>query len=221
MPRRRKTYKRRPKQSSWAQTASNVALTAGKALALATRVATLINVEHKYRDVLQSGVQPSFSSDNIFLVNGIEQGTDNTTRIGRSIKGMYLTYKAIAHHNPAATSNTITVKIVLDTKNQGGLPAVSDIFTIKSELGFRNIDHGSRFKVLDQKCFILTATNPTKCFEGYIELKNKEYAHTKYDGVGATNSDISDNPIYIILMSSDVTNLASISLNHRYRFVDN
>lgn len=218
MPYKKKYRKKyRKPQQSFGQSVANAAF---QGLKLASRVASLINTEFKYRDVLQTAT-PLVSNSFLFLTNGISQGTDNTERIGRSVKGKYLYYKWRAEYNPLSPRNVFKMIAIVDKKADGNVPTISELLTAPSELGFRNIDQGERFQILHQKCYTLHQDKPVLCGEEYIDINGKEWAHTEYKGTGPGVADISSYPIYIIIVSGDIANAATVIVNHRYRYIDN
>lgn len=214
----KKKFKRR--NNNTATTLGAVAKVANTALNIGKFVASVINVEHKYIDAQVSEV-PSITVPRITPIMLISQGLDNTNRIGRSIRGKYVQVKYRITKNPSSAYNIMKVCLVVDKKTDGGLPTMTDILSPQTELGHRNIDFGARFQILHSKVHTLS-DNTVVYDEFYIDLdKYPSFNHIEFDGVSGILSDVSAHPIYMIAITSDSTNLATIDWKSRYRFIDN
>ena len=141
---------------------------AGTALSIATMLKGLINVERKYK-ILSNTFSVGTSGQTAGL-NSIAQGTDDTERIGRSLKATSWLMRATVQQNPAATSPTTCRMMVLWDRQPAGAPAVLEVMETANPLSSLNKDHGKRFTTLWDRTFTLNDQRPTIDLKAFRKL---------------------------------------------------
>jgi len=83
---------------------------------------------------------------------GIQQGTTDTTRIGRKITVKKIKWRfridLPATATAGNTSDQVRLVVLLDKQANGAAPAVTDVYADNNVLSFRNLDNTGRFVVL-------------------------------------------------------------------------
>lgn len=201
--------------SGWS--AGNVASAAFTALKIANGLKGLINSERKYIDKTGSFTQGTVPS--ITRLTEIAQGDTETTRDGDSVLMKTLTIRERGViHNSSTSSVLLRRVIVVDTRCDGVLPGMTDIFTTTSLTTHMNNDQDGRFVILKDNIFRLSAEGTR---DYYKKLHLNLNIHCKYDGSGSIIDDAKGNQIYYIIWSNDNTNQPSVDFNSRIRFTDN
>lgn len=190
---------------------------AAKALSIAMGVKRLLNVEHKFHDV-----NVSLSSDttgavsNLTLVN---QGDGVSSRDGNSIKAESIYVRMRATINSAATIPcSIRTILFIDTQQQGTAPVLANVLVGDLDTPLNIEDFPGRFKVLRDHEFNLSpGGNEILTSSFYVPLSH----HLKYDGVAGTAADQRKGQLYLLNVSNVATNLPTLNVDSRLRFIDN
>ena len=133
--------------------------------------------ETKRFDVPTFSVAPNFAVPSISLVTNVAQGSDSNQRSGNHIfcKSFYLRWRLAS---TSVVGTTHRCLIVMDTQNNGAVPAVTDVLQTNNYLSPMNYDTSNRFKVLRDKLFI-TSTGTTQDKMGKMFIKiNKGIKYT-------------------------------------------
>lgn len=191
------------------------ASTAVKALQIASKVAKLVNVEHKTFDVpnsLSVGTTPIVQGLSLIL-----QGTDYNQREGLSIKADSLQIKYNIQINSLGTTNLFRVLIVVDRENTTGVaPVAGDILEANSFTSPMNHTNLQRFRVLHDRVHQLTATSNDFIFcESFHHLN----MHMKWSTSAATTPR--EGTIFILFLANDNANQSTIGYYSRLRYIDN
>lgn len=228
MPRRKQGYFRRfynkTKGRGGMVLNNPVAMAGVRALKMASGIRRMLNVE--YKDLVHNDggvpITPSTTGD-IRAIGGINinSGTGSNQRTGRSVKLTSWYARFFINFNSAAASTNLRIMLVKDNQVNQALPAISDVLEDVSVLGLMNRDNGKRFKVLFDKTYsansFITSQQERRHFTKYKKLN----MHVKYDGTGGGIADITDNELYLICISDEVTNTPSIFYRARVKYVDN
>lgn len=176
---------------------------------------SLVNTEKK-EQVIATTLNPTTTAVRQ-LLNGTAHGTTDGDRIGNSIKSYDLLVRGRVVHNSSATSTLTRVIILWDHQPNGSALAATEFFQTENVLSARNTDYGKRFSVLFDD-MIATDTNRTIVpFKVYRKLK----AHVEYKGSTAAITDIATNSLYMMCISNEATNNPTVTLNSKYKFIDN
>lgn len=187
--------------------------TAQKALELATKVASLVNVEFKFHDTtMGTGIS---STPTITLLTDIDQGDSNLNREGNQVKCKSLNNVMYATQHASATLTLLRRILFIDTQQDGTTPASQELLQDNTNiLSLKRHDYRKRFIILDDQL---------------ITLGDQKMFHTKYykkmsmalNWTSATGTDTINNHIYQLLMSSEPTNTPSVYTYSRVLFLDN
>lgn len=210
---KRRRYYKKKKYGYFGQAGAD----ATKALRMAGKALSLINVEHKSLDS-NAQISPSTSTSPILLFNP-GQGTTDSDRVGDSIKITSIHARFQAEQNASATNTFMRVMLVIDQSPNGVQFAITDLLQSNSTDAFRNVDYGSRFIVLMDKRFTLQSnSNTTKVWQ---YNKDKCSYHMEFKGVVGTIVDITKCAINLVAISSEATNTPLLDYKTRIRYIDN
>lgn len=177
------------------------------------------NVEKKTHDISNAGTISSTGA--VYSLCDIAQGDDYNQRNGRSVKFISIESKETYTINAAATT-TFVRKIIFadnDLQDSGTLAAVTDVLKTAAVNSMRNPDpiKMKRFKIYSDKVYSLdsSASSASLYKKSYSKLQH----HLKYSGV--TAADAGQGCLCMLLISDQVTNVPSLDIAHRLRYVDN
>lgn len=217
------TFTKNPYQMPFIKSGANMAIQkAGQALAVANSVRNLLNPEFKYHEVYSSATRNN--TGDLILLNGLQKGTTNSTRMARSIliKSVNLTVEWTVHAS-ATLGSECRVIIFIDKAPSGVAPNITDLvdtgtITVRT-LAQRNLDFRKRFVILKDVLLHVSNDGPER---RHVEYYNKLKMHTVYDASDAgTIADISNNALYAFLVSNEPTNVPTGALACRIRYLDN
>lgn len=205
-----------------------------QALALASKVASLINVEKKFKDtgVLGNVLTPTPQID---LITGIPQGVTVSQREGNScsMKSIYLRYKLSAGPQSTTPCN-VRIMMVHDKNNNNGVaPTAAEIlqnFGAENILTHNQTNNKERFKVLMDKLYQIdntagiAGTCKTKYFRfGTVDNKvspPRIYEH-KLTWGGTGSGDTQTGHVYMLYFTDAASQQPSFFYNARIKYVDN
>lgn len=214
-----------------------VANIAGKALSLATTIASVINAEHKHVDTISNhGVNNA--TPTITCLTNMAQGTTDQTRTGNSILAKHMYIKGVIIRNASAGATVyeqVRTMLILDTNDENDTAPTIDLLlqnysTAYCGISMHNKNYTDRFKVLYDKTTTLSVYQPIKKWKYYKIFKVKTYqgqggksviraVHMTYNGVNST--DLSKNHIYLVEISNVDTNTPTQVSHVRFGYVDN
>lgn len=196
---------------------------ASKALSMAKFLASVINVEHKFKDTVFPRT-PIYSTPSVNFISGVAQGDTQNGRNGDSIKLSSVSVKGLCTVGASATTRIVRIMLVNDRVSDGAVPALTDILdnsTLPNVYARYNPDNaGGRFKILYDKRIVVSPTTNAIKFNCYRKLRH----HLKYTGTTANQSDASIGHLYVLLCSDDNaadTNTPEVEFNSCIRYVDN
>lgn len=217
--RKRRSYARRPKQSKF----NYYANTAVKALSLATRVASMVNVEKKFADNASGPTTlafPTAADDPILCPTAVAQGDTEQTRDGSKIRVKSLHLRGhCSWTSAAATPQRIRVIMIRSKVMDGDYPALSHLLKDATNFdSFRLIDESYNNYVLYDKIFCLSDQKPEIQF-----TYNKSCSWpVKYIGTAANEASSGWGSVMIYAFTDQITsNFPQIDIDTRIRYVDN
>lgn len=213
--RRRKVFKKKP----WYRKKYNAIQLAYKAWRGVRRIRGLVNSEMLHVDKTYSSNTIS-GTGYVYNLTGIAQGDGINQRTGNSILVRNLTYRLKFEINSSVTADTtILFALVWDTQQVGDTsPAITDIFASATPETLLATGTLGRFKIILRKHILLTPASggkPAIVMHNNLNL----YKHTRYNGVNDT--DIQRNGLYLVMVSSESTNLPTITGTVRLGYHDN
>jgi len=175
---------------------------------------SMINVEKHLFD--QGFASTVSDTGTITHVTAIPQGDAEATRTGNSILAKYISLKGNMNMGASATRTFVRVMIVQDLFNTGTAPTIADILGAVNTFSPVNVDTRDRYVVLRDRTFSLdVAGKGLFTFKWFVRLN----FHIKY--TGAAGSDEYKNQLYVVLISSEDTNVPSVSYTARLAYFDN
>lgn len=162
-------------------------------------------------------------------LNAVAQGAGESERIGRKITNHSLHIRGVISMPPTtALARTVRIIIVKDTQTNGAQLSASSVIApsgvSKNYLGWRNLEHVSRFQVLMDNLFVIQpdiASDGTD-LHGNSPMRNfnlnvKCAGTTLFDDPTAQVSSITDNSYHIIACAS--AGGVSLEYNCRFRYM--
>lgn len=200
------------KKPSWVSTGVKTIPYLVKGLSL---VKSMVNAEDKRHDVASS-INPT-TSGQIQPLLRIAQGSGSLQRIGNSIllKDIFVRYDTLI--NTSALNSVVRIILICDKQNDGATPTMSQIFQTGLYDSPMNIDNSKRFVVLYDRTHSLSST-------GNQRVNNKVFKtlnfHTKYDGPTDAITDMRDNQLYFIAVSSEASDFPTVNFYSRVKYYD-
>lgn len=191
-------------------------MVANKALALAKLLRTLINVEYKNIDVIDSSTIDAGTYVKSLVLLG--QGDGAEQRGGRSVKFTSFYIKGNFSLGAAEVSSRVRLVLVHDTQPNGSQATFAP-FESASVRAMKTLGNGKRFKILYDKRYDLedTGAASTKLWSIYV----KKPLHIKYADTTDTISAIQDDNVYLLMISEFAANAPTVTFQSRTRFIDN
>lgn len=226
----RRSYRRssrRPQRRSYKRAAPNkyagYLSTAGKALALATKVATMVNAEKNFYDATTNLLLTT--TPQITALQLIPQGDDVASRTGRSIKLAGLMLRSHYYPNAASTaSNLIRIIMFRDNFQAGIAPVATDILAAPITVdSFRNLATANpgRYTILMDRIIKLSpygSDDTSAVVNKYFDLKH----HVRYLGTAGTAGQNGQGQIYFMSYADNVSGGSPAGvINVRTRYYDN
>lgn len=209
----------------WAPTVAKYGPT-GLALAKAVIPYLPFNAEYKLHEVtdtaLDLSTDPNTTGQCVSLCTPV-QGLTQSTRIGSSIRATSIYIRGQIKCNASATQTFVRVALVRDTKCGGVLPDMdAAVWNSNSMVSMRNIQFGSRFKVMYDRVFGFgaTGTDTTRFFKIYKKLSRRA-GKLEFDGNAGTVADLSSQNYILCMWSTEATNVPTVTYHSRVRYLDN
>lgn len=208
---RRKPNKR--KNNRW----NNYANAGRQLVADVAALRSLINVEEKYIDTIQTITLSG--AWQLQLLNGVTTGTSSVTRTGQSIKLTGWEFKTFLTINVTNTSpQSVRIIVFLDKQANATAPTATDVYPAFAT-SFRVVGSIERFQILYERWEVLTPSNVSGLIDS---LSRKMSLHVYFNtGTAGTIADIVSNSIYVMAFSDAGANYPTLITNSRITFVDN
>ena len=157
------------------------------------------------------------------LLNGLAPGTDDTERIGRSVRMTSLSWRISQSTNASATTTQVRYMIVIDRQANDAVFAIADLLQAGSEIVSMRAAHSSkRFHWLAD--FVVTSSNndlDVVFRKGFARI-NRKAGVVEFDaGTAGTVADINTNSLHLVTITNEVTNTPTVLFNARLYFLDN
>lgn len=209
---KKRNYRRR--STPWWRKKYSAFSLAKKAWSAAKYVKSLVNVEKKYFDKTDVNINPT-ASGTVLPYSQIAQGDAYNQRDGNSVKANSLLMRCSTTLNTSAESTFVRCILFIDNEQNASTPTVANVLESVGYLSPLNHVNGSRFAVLKDKTVTLKKDMNAVCFKWYLKLRH----HIKFSSGTAT--DTREGNIYLLLISSEVTNVPDFDVLSRLRFIDN
>lgn len=191
---------------------------ARKAFGYARWLRTMLNVEKKKHDAQVNTTIGT--TGNVQILSGIAQGDGIGNREGNSIKVNSLYLRGALTIHGSATASICRIMLVRDKQQIGDTePALSDVLQSVDHTSPLNSATVGRFKIMWDKTYVLKqTTNTTIFFKKYFKLARSRL-HCRFNAGAAT--DLQKNHLYLMIVTSEATNLPAVVIDSRLGFIDN
>lgn len=175
-----------------------------------------LGVEKKYIDVSTTNAWPATTSTTwtLLLLNGVAQGTSDSTRIGQRIQMSSLQLRMAS---PAQANDPIRVRVVYDKQTNAAAPTATDILENDNAGGLVQNANSGRFITLYDKFLHVDNANGKHIIDEYIKMS----LPVIYSGTDATVSSISSGSVYLMINIDGQSWSSAGTFNYaRVRFYD-
>lgn len=178
---------------------------------------SVVNPELKYCDKYLT--EAVTTSGHIDPINLIAEGTAPYEREGISIKANAVFIRVGMKINQTTpTTCYVRTMLIRDQISNGSVPTIADLFeTTSNILSPLKKSSTMRYRVYFDKIHQLDTYHGIKDFKKYIPLD----FHMRYQGSGATQSDIEANGMYLVHWSDTTSNNPTLIWASRLTYYDN
>ncbi len=211
---RKKRYRKRSPYAGYLDTAS-------KALAVAYSVKRLLNVETKF---IQTQVTAGAASQaGLFtLLNSIGQGDSAELRDGNQLKLTYLQVSWDITQHVTAVATSVRVIIVKDKRPDGAVftlaQLLADATANDNIVSPKNFDFARRFVICFDRRYSMSDSGTKKFIGSYYKKLNEIQ---RFTGSSAGIGTIESPTYHMVTLTSEASNVPSITLFSRMGFIDN
>lgn len=212
---RRRRYRRRRGRAPWYRRKYNALQLASAALRGVRYVKGMVNSEMLH---LENNASTTVSSTgSIVHLTNISQGDTDSGRTGNSIFARNLMIRIITTQHASATNTFCRFILFQDNQQLSDTPpGVSDVLSFVSTISPLNSGTFGRFKVLKNWYFALdSGAQKSKIIQYYRKL----WHHVRYNGSATT--DIQKGGLYLLMLTSEATNVPSVAYDVRLGYHDN
>lgn len=163
----------------------------------------------------------------LVLVNGLQQGTTASTRIGRRVTVKSVELKIRVTAGASGTASTVRYALVIDRQANAASPAFTDIYDAALPESLRNISNKARFQVVWDSGLINligTSAGTTEAARRSIEFYKKIGVPVQYNaGTAGTIGDIQTNAMYFVSIGDVASGATAPTMvgQCRLRYADN
>lgn len=182
----------------------------------------LINIETKFLDVVQVSTNIGTTAS-VFSISSIAQGLTSTTRVGDSLRIQHIEVKGRINVNPLASNSLARVLIFRDLDGYGTAPTGADVLELDAAVSaplspykFRNLQ---RFSVLYDELFEVQGTVQGTAGIPFA-FDSSHQGHILYLGTAAAAASNGKGSLYVLCVSDEATNTASLAFYSRFTFTD-
>lgn len=213
----RKTYRKRRtfKKKGWGKKVLGYAGTAVKALAIAKKVADMVNTEYKAQQVTISDTPNTTGS--VTTLSLMSQGIAEHERVGDSVKLQRYSGRMSFTQHASATS-TIVRMIIFQGKQERGNPYnIGEIIyngSSTSVISPKNYDQRFNTKIMFDKTYTLSKQGTTVKM---LDLNLPLNWHLEYED---NTTSIFNGGLYMVLISNEATNTPTVKGELRLTYTD-
>jgi len=177
----------------------------------------LINVEKKNHDIANS--LATVSTGTIHALTTISQGASTSTRVGDSIKPLYLNFRGYIENVHISNSGQVRIIVFRGKKENAITPLVSDVLASLSVISQYNYTDINRFTILKDKTYVINpGTAITASTAVQFNLSCRLDGHIKYVTGGTT---IEQGGLYVLYITNNSVQAPAVYYNQRLTFTDN
>lgn len=193
---------------------------AKKALAIASSLKRLVNVEIKNFDVQQTAIGVA-NVPVIVQLSNIPQGDTTITRDGAQCKVLSLELSLRIVLNTSAVATVVRFLLVCDKQTNQAIylntDLMEDISANDALVSPYNLDNKYRFQVLWDRTFVLSSATGNRTFKRIFRMNKL----LRFDGSTPSIADLTSNSYSLVQFSNEATNTPAVTMFSRLRYVDN
>lgn len=182
----------------------------------------LINIETKFLDTVQTSTAIGTTSA-IFSISSIAQGTTSQTRVGDSLKIQHIELKGRVNVNPLAANSIVRLLVFRDLDGYGTVPTGADVLELDAAVSaplspykYRNLQ---RFSVLYDELIEVQGT--VQGTAGVpVAYSSAHSGHILYLGTASAAASNGKGSLYVLCVSDEATNTATLAFYSRITFTD-
>ena len=180
--------------------------------------------ELKVIDTDLSAITGFDTTGSVTLLNGIAQGTDYNTRIGRkfTMKTLYCRMSL----QPGATAANIALArfiVVYDRQSNGAAPLITDVLTAINDSSLNNLTNRDRFVIITDKVYKVGLSTSMESGRQVWKKYLKCNLEVTNGGTGATIASIQTGSLYLLTMGDKAAGTTApkvLNGTYRIRFTD-
>jgi len=179
--------------------------------------------EKKWKDV--SSAVAFDTTGTIALINGLDRGDDDGSRIGRKVTMKSLEIRGVA--KPTVTTGlaqAIRVIVCYDTQTNAAAPGITDVLNTADAMSLRNMNGSNRFKILvDWYSQLGDATGDERIPALVHEFRSFTLPVQFNNGDAGTVADMVSGSVYLITLGELVAGVTAGAgtIRSRIRYIDN
>jgi len=199
-------------------------------------IMSMINVEHKYFDVLSAGQLPDWNGT-FYNLSNITQGADVVNRDGDSVLMTRLEVRAVIYPGGTAQQNAVRFVLFRDMEQDGVDPTVAQLIeaaalgaagAVIAPLTYFYAGHGTtrkrRFEILADRtisCAIRGGSGTVEYFDYVHEFRGGD-KHILYDATAGADASNREGMLGMIIISdnSGAGNVPNVTFYSRIIFTD-
>jgi hypothetical protein len=182
----------------------------------------LINIETKFLDTVQVSTAIG-TTGVVFSISSIAQGLTSQTRVGDSLKIQHIEVKGRINVNPAASNSVVRVLVFRDLDGYGTAPTGADVMELDAAVSaplspykFRNLQ---RFSILyDELMEVQGIVQGTAGIP--FSYSSSHAGHILYLGTASAAASNGKGSLYVLCVSDEATNAATLAFYSRVLFTD-
>lgn len=174
--------------------------------------------ERKYIDYSVNGALPA--THNYMLLNGLQQGTTPSQRVGRKVQMKSVELSGYVTES-SSNQGWFYMALIYDIDADGSAFTYQDVYTTAPTSGdIRNLNNSDRFKVIKRWKVYLNANSNERSKNAPIDFYKKIDLPVEFNGGNAgTVADIQTGSLYLYYTSDDRAT-TSLILQTRVRYTD-
>ena len=210
--RKRNYRRRRTRNSSWGNTAWQLAKKAASGV-----VKYYLNPEYKFLEWTNTTFQPSTTPQVFGDPSWLAAGTSDITRTGNTIKVTSMQAKILMTRNTSSTLTQVRCVFFYAIAPDGALSSFTQVFESNDVNAYINKDYGIDYKIFWDKVYLLDVYHPQREIKIYKKLQH----HIKYLDGTAGDAALGSGAIYFACISNEATNTPIVRIRTRMRYLDN
>lgn len=193
--------------------------------------------ELKVKD-LNLSIEAINTTGTFTLLNGLQQGSDFTNRVGRKVMWKSLYVRFLVQHDRTSAgagagvspNSSVRIIIIHDMQTNGATPTVAALLNSANTTAPLNLDNRDRFKVLMDKFYAMPGVSKTATdinSAGNTAFTIKKYRKINFEtifnsGTSGAVADINSGAVWLFIIGDQASgdNCSTVNGSVRMRFAD-